>query len=481
MWSILDRIVEFAEDFFYFTMNVGEGRFLVVNNSAVLGEIEDRQAIFFIVSLLLMTLIAIFASDSFLITSPIEGIAEWKFKIHILKVIIFSAAVFSLHTFYKMFVTMVAGLAKDQVASATAVMAGSYINPISICIISIVLVTVELKRKWKWFQAFFLSLSILVTPTLMSYFPFTKDAQTIYIVGILLSVLAAILYKKCSMYITYAIMSIAYLIGKYFMLKNSSLVRIIRGSSIPGHIAQYITAMRVDLGMILVLLLILFIYRTTAETMEKKKIISNLVLAGLFAVVFVFSFPARSLYPVHAEVFNSRNYWGRNTASSAASSESTQATTVSYQIEAVTVQNAEASSFLVGSKANYDINLTLDGTSDTCWQDGVDGDGIGEYLSYEFDTCEVCTIKVVNGNRRTGNSYYENGRIKSAIALFFLGDELINQQELSFEDDSNVANDFSVNPSVNCDKIIIQITDVYTGSKYQDTGVSEVSFLKKVY
>jgi len=229
--------------------------------------------------------------------------------------------------------------------------------------------------------------------------------------------------------------------------------------------------MRVDLGMIIVLMLILFIYRTAAETLEKKKIISNLVTAALFAAVFAFSFAARFIITGYAAAYSSEaSIWGEETGAASQEAE------VTYQVGYLTVQNAEASSFLKGSKADYDVDMTLDGNNDTCWQDGVDGDGIGEYLSYEFDTSEVCAIEIVNGNRRTGTSYYENGRIKSAVALFFMGEELINQQELSFEDDSDVIETFSVSPSVNCDKIIIQITDVYTGTKYQDTGVSEVSF-----
>ncbi len=488
-YEIIDKIVEYAIRFFNYTMNVGENKFMLVDFDILNGDdISDEVGIFFIASFVIMSLIAILAADSFNIFHPIQGIKEWKTKIHVVKVTVFAAAVFSLHTFYKMFVTVLANMFHDGLDSVSVNCLGSFINPISVCIMSIAIVTADMRKKYV--QAFFLGLSIFVTPALLSYPPFTKEAITIYVVGASLSLVAGIIYKRFSMYVTYAIMSFVYLIGKFFMVANSTQVRLTDGKTVEEQIGQYISCIRIDIGMIIVLMLILFIYRTAAETLTKKKVVSNIIVAALFVAVFVFSYPARLLFPVTPVVYakEEANFWNLGEDHTEISQEIGGDIPISpeldntkhYVQEDVQITKTIASSFLKGSSNKFDIDLTIDGREDTCWQDGVEGDGIGETLRYEFDRALICKVVILNGNRRTESSYGENGRLAKAKIYFYDSGELVHTENIDFSDGEMNASEFEFEEAVECDSIAIEVVDVYGGTKWRDTGVSEVGFVKLV-
>ena len=81
----------------------------------------------------------------------------------------------------------------------------------------------------------------------------------------------------------------------------------------------------------------------------------------------------------------------------------------------VPITSATSDSFYLSSSSGtaYTVENTYDGNQNTCWQDGSDGDAIGESLHYYFSACQINKIKIINGNRRDSSSYYANNRLLS--------------------------------------------------------------------
>lgn len=463
-------------------MNVGENRFLLVDVDLVFNKnVPDSVQYYFIGSFILVALIAIFASDSFKFLHPFAGIKEWPSKINVLKVTIFAAAVFSLHTFYKMFVTVLANMFGDKFGDVMTNCLGSFINPISVCVMSIALTTVEMRKKW--IQAFFLGLAVFFTPALLSYASFTNEHIAIFAVGFVMAVLSGILYKRFSMYITYAIMSVAYLIGKFFLIYYSEQAIILDGSNYLIKIGQYVSCMRIDIGMIGVLLIILLIYKTVLSEMTRKSLILNLTVVIALLIAFCVSFPARALFPLSPVVY-ARNYdesllemLGADNIGKGSKGEKEK----EYKENRVMVTYTQASSYLISKKGvEYTINNTIDDDDSTCWQDGIKGDGIGETLTYGFNDALISKITIKNGNRRDDSSYVENNRLATAHVLFRKDGSDVHEEDIEFEDNENITSVFEFADGIDCDTIVLTITDVYHGTEYKDTCIAEISFTELV-
>ena len=475
--QILEIVYEWAKRFFHYAMNVGENRFLLVDVNVLFNKnLPENVQWYFVGSFLFVALIAIFASDSFRVFHPLEGIKEWPSKINVLKVTIFAAAVFSLHTFYKMLVTLIANLSGDKYGDVMINCLGTYINPISVCVMSIALTTGEMRKKH--LQAFFLALSVFVTPALLSYATFTNEHIAIYAVGIAMSVIAGILYRRFSMYITYSIMAFSYLIGKFFLIEYSDQAVILDGTNYFYKIGQYISCMRIDIGMIIVLLLILFIYKTVLTELTKKNVTLNLLVEIGLIAIFVCSYPARNFFPIHPVVY-ARDY--NDSLLEMLESENENGETskkeAQYKEYPVIVTYVVESSYLKSKNGTeYTIYNTIDGDYSTCWQDGVKGDGIGETLRYAFDDALIGKMTIANGNRRDETSYEENNRLAAAHLVFRKDGNDVYEEDIKFEDNENITSVFQFVDGVECDTIELTITDVYHGTKYKDTCVAEVSF-----
>ena len=121
----------------------------------------------------IVALITIFATDSFHPFNLGQGILMWFKKVSILKVTIFAAAVFSLHTFYKMLILLIENLIGMKASVLALGCLGSYMNPFSVFVLSITASTVVLAHGSV--QAFFLGLSVFLTPALLTFNTFTLE------------------------------------------------------------------------------------------------------------------------------------------------------------------------------------------------------------------------------------------------------------------------------------------------------------------
>lgn len=275
-------IQELALEFYNFTMTQGENNFRLVN------DLQHEAGFFYQTSFVVMVLLAIFASDSFLWAHPIEEIKQWGKKISIIKVVVFSATIFSIHTFYKMLVYFTGSLIQAEASIMALDCLGSYINPISLMIYAYAVSIMNLQKKNV--QAAFLGWSIFLTPGVMSFDGFlTEEDFIIYTVAGVIGLTGGILYRRFSPYITCFILYIIYFIAKFFMIYFSGELILLTAKTWFGKIAQYLACMQIDIMISLILLLGLFGYRmaTTKGLKLRRELIYSLIIAVIMITSIV--------------------------------------------------------------------------------------------------------------------------------------------------------------------------------------------------
>lgn len=286
-WQLIwEKIQKLAISFYNFAMTEGESNFMLVNKELLYGNnVSDEAAIFFLASFVIMALFAVLACDSLHFFHPIQEIKEWGSKISIIKVVIFSATVFSIHTFYKMLVAIFGNLIHADASIMALDCLGSYMNPLSLMIYAYAVSTMRLQKRYV--QAAFLGWSIFLTPAVMSFYGFTNEHIAIYAVGGVIGLAGGILYNRLSPYFTCFILYVIYFIAKYFMIYYSDEVILLSGETMFEKIAQYLACIEFDVLVALILLLVLYGYR--AATTEGIKIVKELVCPAILLIVLVVS------------------------------------------------------------------------------------------------------------------------------------------------------------------------------------------------
>jgi hypothetical protein len=120
----------------------------------------------------------------------------------------------------------------------------------------------------------------------------------------------------------------------------------------------------------------------------------------------------------------------------------------------------------------HDLSLS------TAWVEGVKGYGIGQYLEYVFEnqSPRVTTILLYNGYVKSEKAWKENSRVKQLLlsinntpyAILELADTRARQQ---FNVGAIGHNPFGLETVLR-----FEILDVYPGTKYEDTAISEIYF-----
>lgn len=138
-------------------------------------------------------------------------------------------------------------------------------------------------------------------------------------------------------------------------------------------------------------------------------------------------------------------------------------------------------------KITYDGKNIHDYTFKTAWVEGVKGHGKGESVTYHFGEYapRITHIIVANGYVKSNKAWKENSRVKTLklyyndkpVALLQLED-IMGIQTFNFEDTP-----FGTPRKENGETINekpwtlrFEIVDVYPGSKYDDTAISEIYF-----
>lgn len=132
------------------------------------------------------------------------------------------------------------------------------------------------------------------------------------------------------------------------------------------------------------------------------------------------------------------------------------------------ITNAESSSSLY----DYPLNYVFDSDDNTMWTEGVRGNGIGESIYITLDEPHnINGITLYNGNRTSSDAYEKYNRVKTIQITFSDG------SQRQFELDDNFYEPCEVNfiNPVKTNSLKIEIIDVYEGTTYQDTCITDIN------
>ena len=138
------------------------------------------------------------------------------------------------------------------------------------------------------------------------------------------------------------------------------------------------------------------------------------------------------------------------------------------------------------TKITYSASNAHDLSYKTAWVEGVDGYGIGEYLTYHVQPTNprITEVIVVNGYVKSEQAWRDNARVKKL--KMYIDDEphvILNLL------DTKTEQHFKVEPIGESDRknmtalakkplwtMKFEILEVYEGDKYEDTAITEIYF-----
>lgn len=129
-------------------------------------------------------------------------------------------------------------------------------------------------------------------------------------------------------------------------------------------------------------------------------------------------------------------------------------------------------------KDYYNVMKIDDGNEDTVWVEGVKGPGIGEWIKMwhinwtrEKKYCVVNAVWIKNGYMKNKELYYANNRVKKLRIEFSEGEQKVVELKDGVLDYQKIKLG-----EIKTKWIKVVIIDVYKGSKYDDTCISELEF-----
>lgn len=149
-----------------------------------------------------------------------------------------------------------------------------------------------------------------------------------------------------------------------------------------------------------------------------------------------------------------------------------------------TVQKIRASSHLPGGKFSYTPENAHDFKAETAWVEGVKGDGIGEWIEYDFNfdemeeyegTLGVTHLLIANGYKKSERIWRANGRIRQ-LKIYLNGKPYgqINLQDVYSVQRVPIGQ--IMFPAGQTTTLRFEIQKVYPGEKYRDTALSLLMF-----
>ncbi len=141
------------------------------------------------------------------------------------------------------------------------------------------------------------------------------------------------------------------------------------------------------------------------------------------------------------------------------------------------VDRVTASSYLSPQgRFSYKPEHAHDFDWESAWVEGVSGDGIGQYLLYEFPSGpRVTTVNILNGYVKTSKAWKENSRVKK-LKVYYNNTPIAI---LNLEDSRSLQS-FDIGTVGRLEgrpwTLKFEILEVYRGTKYRDTVISEIYF-----
>lgn len=136
------------------------------------------------------------------------------------------------------------------------------------------------------------------------------------------------------------------------------------------------------------------------------------------------------------------------------------------------VKAVGATSSLSEYNMTHSPEFAKDESLSTAWVEGVSGNGEGEFLMFTFDNMyQVSGFDICAGYQKNEDIYSKNARPKEIELEFSNG----TKHKITLGD-VNEMQTFQLPEPVNATSVSVKILSVYSGWKYTDTAISEISF-----
>lgn len=148
------------------------------------------------------------------------------------------------------------------------------------------------------------------------------------------------------------------------------------------------------------------------------------------------------------------------------------------QLDSSYIRSIRASSELMDTTKTYKAEALFDEYRETCWSEGADGTGEGEYIYIEF-VCPVylSEIAFLNGYMKNETVYQANGKIKRAKVSVDGEDfeAVFNDWQYGQIEYSLYTDNFVFDEPVRTQYLQITILEGQKGTKYDDICVTETT------
>ncbi|MCA1415628.1 caspase family protein [Bradyrhizobium sp. NBAIM20] len=119
---------------------------------------------------------------------------------------------------------------------------------------------------------------------------------------------------------------------------------------------------------------------------------------------------------------------------------------------------------------SYGAANLFDASTGTAWVEGASGNGVGEWITIEFETVRrVKSIHVQNGYQKSSDIFAKNNRVRQIRVLFSGG-----ESQTFILDDKLSAQLLTLRPPVSAHWMQFIIDDVWAGNKYTDTAITKL-------
>lgn len=181
-----------------------------------------------------------------------------------------------------------------------------------------------------------------------------------------------------------------------------------------------------------------------------------------------------SIGDTSGHVWNDANYNAPQTCTVCGETEGEKKTpTLSVGLRDIVSSSSASSVYSGDNLGRHAPEKLYDGKLDTNWTEDSSGNGVGEFVVFDFDdTYAVNKLRIYIGSHYNEGVYKQNCRPKAITITFSDGSTEFVRLEDSYDEQVITFKQFYYT-----DSIKLTIEEVYTGTKYLDAVIAELDFV----